>query len=284
LYIQNKSYSRIYEISNKLLQNKNICQIRPCQNGGMCKSDGNSLFYCLCKMGYSGQNCEIKTICFNRPCKNEGICYSNNTSSYECNCINDFYGLNCEYYKSKQFQYSNILITKQLVDNLLNLTKFEYKTWELIYQATQDGFHSDDFHFYCDNQSSTFTLIKTSKSFIFGGYTNQTWNTCNDDNDYCYKNDSNAFLISLVNQLNKPLRFDISKAFKQDAIVCNKKWGVNFGYSDIYVASESNENFNSLSYLHSYYSFKGGGDYNRNLFAGGDNYFQTSEIETYVVY
>ena len=45
---------------------------------------------------------------------------SNNTSSYECNCINDFYGLNCEYYKSKQFQYSNILIKKQLVDNLLN--------------------------------------------------------------------------------------------------------------------------------------------------------------------
>jgi len=35
---------------------------------------------------------------------------------------------------------------------------------------------------------------------------------------------------------------------------------------------------------HSYYSFKGGGDLNRNLFAGGDNYFQTSEIETYVVY
>ena len=36
------------------------CDPNPCQNGGQCIEQGGS-YQCICKEGYSGDNCELPT-------------------------------------------------------------------------------------------------------------------------------------------------------------------------------------------------------------------------------
>jgi len=45
----------------------------------------------------------------------------------------------------------------------------------MIYKATLDGFKAADFHRKCDNIGKTLTLIKTTKGYIFGGFTSESW-------------------------------------------------------------------------------------------------------------
>lgn len=59
---------------------------------------------------------------------------------------------------------------------LLNRSFRKEKRWMLIYEATQNGFSSDDFHRHCDNRSATLTLIETCSRLhrrkhnaVFGG-------------------------------------------------------------------------------------------------------------------
>ena len=48
----------------------------------------------------------------------------------------------------------------------------------LLYRGSRDGWLSSDFHKHCDNKGPTVTLIKvvtTGGKYIFGGYTDQSW-------------------------------------------------------------------------------------------------------------
>ena len=48
----------------------------------------------------------------------------------------------------------------------------------LLYRGSRDGWLSSDFHKHCDNKGPTVTLIKvvtTGAKYIFGGYTDQSW-------------------------------------------------------------------------------------------------------------
>lgn len=217
---------------------------------------------------------QLKTmiICTSSPCLNKGYCEYNNEndrSSYKCNCINGYYGLNCE---QSIFSISNIIKTNETINNLLNLTKFNNKTWKLIYQASKDGFSSFDFHLKCNNHENTLTLIKTTKSYIFGGYTSRLWNECKENNNY-YKYDSNSFLISLTSQ---PIRLDIIN--KNYSIYTWSLYGPTFGNGyDIYIADLSNQHRFSNTRPSGTY-----GNYDKNLLAGERN-FQTVEIETYTI-
>ena len=99
------------------------------------------------------------------------------------------------------------MTNKQTIEDLYNLTKFEKKQWKLIYRGSRDGFSANVFHSKCDNNPNTLTLIKTTKSYVFGGFTRRTWNP---KIDY-YVDDSEAFLISLVNYKNKPVKLKKNK-------------------------------------------------------------------------
>lgn len=49
----------------------------------------------------------------------------------------------------------------------------------LLYRGSRDGQRSSKFHELCDNKGPTVTLIKvviTGAKYIFGGYTDQSWN------------------------------------------------------------------------------------------------------------
>ena len=45
---------------------------------------------------------------------------------------------------------------------------------KLLYRASRNGWAASDFHSCCDNKGPTVTVIK-SGNYIFGGYTDQSW-------------------------------------------------------------------------------------------------------------
>lgn len=60
------------------------------------------------------------------------------------------------------------------VQTLRNVLGFDC----LLYRGSRDGWLSSDFHKHCDNKGPTVTLIKvvtTGAKYIFGGYTDQSW-------------------------------------------------------------------------------------------------------------
>lgn len=46
--------------------------------------------------------------------------------------------------------------------------------WSLCYRASSHGWSGWTFHSYCDNRGPTVTIIR-AHSYIFGGYTDQSW-------------------------------------------------------------------------------------------------------------
>ena len=44
----------------------------------------------------------------------------------------------------------------------------------LLYRASRDGWTVSNFHSCCDSKGPTVTVVK-SGNYIFGGYTDQTW-------------------------------------------------------------------------------------------------------------
>ena len=173
---------------------------------------------------------------------------------------------------------STIVSTDKLNKDLVELCKLSDKEFKLLYRATIDGFGASDFHGKCDNQPRTLTIIKTTKGYIFGGYTSIAWNDIGG-----YKRDDNAFVFSLVNASSLPLLIPVEVGDKH-AIGCYVECGPIFGGgSDLRIAANSNINEQSKSDLG--YSFKLAhfafqSTEARSFLAGGFN-FQTVEIEVY---
>ena len=110
----------------------------------------------------------------------------------------------------------------KLISNYLNIDNSK-----LLYRATRDGDTIKSFHNKCNNIRGTLMIVKTSKNYIFGGYTSEIWN----ENEY-YRKDDNAICFSL--NLNK-----IYKSKKQDtAINCNND--NNYGFGDYFFSIKDN--------------------------------------------
>ena len=58
----------------------------------------------------------------------------------------------------------------------------DYK-WKLLYRTSEHGFTAESFHKYCDDKGPTLVVIKSSKGWIFGGYTTQSWKVVHPDED-----------------------------------------------------------------------------------------------------
>lgn len=149
---------------------------------------------------------------------------------------------------------------------------------ELVYRASRDGYESNRFHEKCDNVSNTLTIVKSTKGYIFGGFTSANWYQVGDNGHY--KVDPKAFIFSLKNKENLPIKIDVLNA--QKAIVCNNNWGPVFG-NDLHIANNSDSNNNSQSDIsHSYRSTKIKGD--TSSFLAGSNKFQVLDVEVYKVF
>jgi hypothetical protein len=172
-----------------------------------------------------------------------------------------------------------ILTNAQQYFELINLCEFlPNDKWSLLYRGTRDGFGAKDFHSRCDDHSNTLTIFKAKESgFIFGGFTSVSW-----DSSSYYKSDRNAFLFSLTNKDNQPLKMKVNPNQHQYAIGCHSEWGPIFGY-DIFIANNANTTMDSYSnlgdcYKHPQYAY---GTNEAKSFLSGSRDFLFDEIEVY---
>ena len=163
---------------------------------------------------------------------------------------------------------------------LFKLCKFPIdQEWKLLYRGSEDGFSASKFHIKCDNKQNTLTIVKSTNGFIFGGYTESYWDQSN-----THKSDPNAFLFSLINKENKPIRMEIIAGKECQSIYGTSVSGPRFGAgSDIIIADNANINTNSFtnlgcSYKHPVYAY---GSNEIKCFLAGTYNFQISDVEVF---
>ena len=164
--------------------------------------------------------------------------------------------------------------------NLINLCGFSSNDrFKLIYRATKDGFAAKDFHRRCDNISRTLTIIKIKdKPNIFGGFTEVSWDSCR-----TFAKDDKAFIFSLVNQENKPIKINVDRSKSSTSIYCYSSCGPTFGDGDFCIESNSNNSCTSSSCLGNTYvhpNYEPDSEQAMNFLAGS-NKFLTREIEVF---
>jgi hypothetical protein len=204
-----------------------------------------------------------------------------NLSSFNLNETYLFGSIRLNQYTNMSLFKSQILKDGHQYLELIELCEFcPYDEWSLLYRGTRDGFGSDDFHSKCDGHSNTLTLLKAKGSgYIFGGFTKVRL-----DSSSKYKSDPNAFLFSLINKDNNPVKMKIDPNRHQYAIYCDSSYGPTFGGShDICIGNHSNTKMKSysnlgLTYSHRQYAF----DTNEAMtFLAGSYEFQLDEIEVF---
>lgn len=79
------------------LERGDVCSGNPCRNGGSCRESPDlSSFFCLCRPGYRGNQCEnVADSCRPNPCLYGGLCVSLKPG-YKCSCVDGRYGRHCE--------------------------------------------------------------------------------------------------------------------------------------------------------------------------------------------
>jgi hypothetical protein len=204
-----------------------------------------------------------------------------NLSLFNQNETTLFGSIRLNKYSSIGFIESQILNGEKQLSELYKVCEFSpTDKWSLLYRGTRDGFGSHDFHSKCDNHANTLTILKAKGSeFIFGGFTSVDW-----DSSSYYKSDPNAFIFSLTNKDNKPVKMKVDPNQHQYAIYCSSFYGPIFGSgSDIYVANNANKTMDSHSYLGDSYRYSqyAHGTNEAQRFLAGSFIFQLDEVEVY---
>ena len=80
---------------------------------------------------------------------------------------------------------SKFLVGTQIVneqyDDILRKWLGNDDKWKLIYRTSEHGYTANSFHEFCDNlKDPTLIVIKSSKGWIFGGYTTRSWKCDNE--------------------------------------------------------------------------------------------------------
>jgi hypothetical protein len=151
-------------------------------------------------------------------------------------------------------------------------------SWALVYRGSRDGFGASDFHNKCNGCANTVTLIRSTKGYVFGGFTPIAWDSSNSD-----KADSSelSFLFTIKNPRGEEFRrFSVINSSR--AIGCWASSGPIFGDTyDIHVYNGCNattSNFTSLGRAYANDTGMNG----QQIFTGEFN-FAVEEIEVFVI-
>ena len=80
--------------------------------------------------------------------------------------------------KEKVLTDSKIITTKQYDAFLREWMACDVK-WKTIYRASEHDYTAKSFHEFCDNvKGPTLIIIQSTEGWIFGGFTNQSWDGC----------------------------------------------------------------------------------------------------------
>lgn len=87
------------EKCSKTQEKPTSCSPNPCLNGARCNEISDTEYKCECKLGFTGENCELKDVCKPTYCGNKGVCLSVGYASpisHLCWCSKGQYlGLDC---------------------------------------------------------------------------------------------------------------------------------------------------------------------------------------------
>ena len=190
----------------------------------------------------------------------------------------DFGSLNvyeCSSYSPVQSQLLNV----RQWNDMLALCEFSLSDkWTLLYRGSEHGFDAEDFYSRCEFKANTLTIIKPDETpHIFGGYTSVEWVS----SLYKHREDPTAFIFSLVNNDNKPIKMRVTDPMY--AIYCEPSYGPTFGWNDISIAENPRTSKDSCSNLGFYYSHP---MYEKETpqaqsFLAGAFKFRVSEIEVF---
>jgi hypothetical protein len=173
---------------------------------------------------------------------------------------------------------SNIL-DAELEKSLHSVCEFSLATeWNLLYRGSEELFSADAFHLKCDAKPDTLTVIRAASGFIFGGYTTALWKP----QSRTYESDDSAFLFSLKNKQNIPMKIRIGKGKQRTALQYSSMYGPIFGGCDIAIADRANVNMCKSNLGHTYVhpTFVPGSD-ESNSYLAGSSQFTITEIEIY---
>ena len=149
---------------------------------------------------------------------------------------------------------------------IFNLNKRNIKL-KSLYVASKDGDNPENFHSKCDGQSPTVSIFKTTKGYIFGGYTDKSW-----DNKSGHLKTDNSFLFS----------FNIMKIYpgkNGGEITCDSIFGPWFfnalgAYKKNYLGNKITNQFDYKSVKNSWNDFEK--DYE---LTGGYKEYLLNEVE-----
>ena len=159
------------------------------------------------------------------------------------------------------------------INQLKELCKLN-SNWKLLYRTKDNGFITRDFYEQCKGHSPTLTIIKTTKNYVFGGYTKANW-TCNND----LISDESAFIFSLINKWNKPQFMEI-KDYSSYAIQCAIDYRLSFGNDFIISDSNTQSNYGLSSLGYNYkYNHDVDAKYDPKEFLAGSRRFQVKQME-----
>lgn len=80
----------------------------------------------------------------------------------------------------------------------------------MLYQGKLHGFAHRDFHGRCDGITRSLVIIETTNGYVFGGYTEIGWGD-SPTSLGIFKTDKNAFIFSLINSHQNPVKFYLKK-------------------------------------------------------------------------
>ncbi len=186
---------------------------------------------------------------------------------------------------------SKILSTRLMRNGLRKLIGFENSKLVLLWRGSRDGFGSDRFHDLCNDIPNTLIVVKSKSGCIFGGFTSVPWSSTN-----ASFADRSAYLFSLKNPTNMPLKLEINPLYPSYAVESSAFNGPIFGSrytpakemicADLLISDKSNENAESHMYLTHYEHPNGivdSQDCGNFIHGGLGMYFSTSEIEVFKI-
>jgi len=120
-------------------------------------------------------------------------------------------------------------------------------------------------------------VVKATTGYIAGGYASVSWASIGN-----YIVDSNAFLFTLTNPSNMPLKLALTSS--ANALYHGPSYGPTFGGGhDMLISDGSNANTYSYCYSHSYTFPNGNSGSASGSFMLGASNFQVAEIEVFLV-
>jgi hypothetical protein len=186
---------------------------------------------------------------------------------------------------------SRILADNWLESRFDSLCDFAInEKWKLLYRASEHGFLAKNFHTKCDHKTNTLTIIRSHMGYVFGGYAHAPWTS---DENFLFSfvstsgvvKDKQAFLFSLINKENEPIKMNIleSEECKASHFSFSPKYGPTFGAGDLVIADSANENEHSFlnlgrSFQHPRYTY---GSNEAKSFLAGSPFFKVEEIEIF---